>query len=212
MVKGSRSTGRAASLIYTVQHSGRYHTLVGRIDQHGRLALTIRHKTEFASLDLKPGTGGRVGGVYANKADTHALVLHLKPDGTYAGTFTDRESDVHLTVAGDSLVRRVRSGAKLETDQYRFRLTVGAGHKAAGSASFIHKDNGFTLQVKDGRVDRGSVRCKGLHHNIQIQLLPSGKWQGGFSWLSDGGTFKATYRQGRGTGEFRSQAVAKPRR
>ncbi|UCG42050.1 MAG: hypothetical protein JSU73_09190 [candidate division WOR-3 bacterium] len=212
MAKATRSTGRAASLIYTVQHSGRYHTLVGRIDQHGKLALTIRSKTEFSSLDLKPSSGGRVGGVYTNRADTHVLVLSLKPDGTYAGTFTDRESDVHLTVAGDSLVRRVRSGAKQETDKYRFRLAVGAGHKAAGAASFIHKDNGFTLQVKDGRVDRGSIRCKGLHHAIRILLLPSGKWQGDFSWLSDGGLFRATYRQGRGTGEFRSQVVAKPRR
>jgi hypothetical protein len=171
---------------YVLSHSGDNHVAKLKYDpKTGNLSVgSVINYSKNSSI-LIESVEGKAHGALIHSGDTHDIKIDVNDDGTFSGSFEDKNSHIKIELQGGNA--RIVSGQipidglMIEADHHIISLKLDNKNQLSGSIESKDTENGtFKLKIEQGKVS-GSITHSGNGHETNVEILPNGQWKASIS-------------------------------
>jgi len=165
----------------TLQNSGDHHQTLISIDPNtGKIAGgTIFNFSNNSAVGLTLANDGKTSGTIAHAGDTHSFMATASSDGDFKGEYSDKKTGIDLNISGGIATltkgKIPQLGISQEGDHHKTILSLSEDGKLSGILESHSTDNnGFRVELQNGRISSGSFVHKGENHETNITLSQDG--------------------------------------
>lgn len=167
---------------YVLAHSGDHHLAKVQYDpKTGAVSAGVINNFSNNSSVMVQLIDGKTQGTLVHSGDTHDIRLDANSDGTFSGSFKDKNSNLKIEMEGG--IAKLTSGQipvnglKIEADHHVIDLKMDSNNQLCGSIESKDTQNGdFKISIVGGKIS-GSYTHSGDGHDTNIEILPDGKWK-----------------------------------
>ena len=171
---------------YSLSHSGDHHLAKVQYDpKTGAVSAGIINNFSNNASGLLQFTDGKAEGQYIHSGDNHNIALDVNSDGTFSGSFEDKNSGVKIEMQGGAarLIsgQMPAGGLAIEADHHVINLKMDDHNNLSGSIESKDTQAGnFKISIEEGKIS-GSYTHSGDDHDTSLEILPDGKWRASLS-------------------------------